>query len=364
MGFLPVIFFNQAGTISGGTEKSLYYPQHSISLIPLPSDPKKREEWAQNKAFTMYDITQVFTDYTSNPKARQLFTHLGGGIGDVLAFSAVAEYLRGRNLTVHCLPQHHVLFKWFKNQDIKLKGMYEPIFRDFSPAGRIKNNLNNGTARLRMEYAAIEAREVNWIDAMFARMGLPTPPGLDRPQLLERKVKITGHSLKKCILIQHRASCQIRSSSLADFAEPVRQAYPDAKLCVFESDCYTDDRIYADTHDINVIQRTSIEDYLLMLQAFKLVVATDSSATHFREGLGKPCLTAFGAMTAESRTQGYKYIRAFNVQSNCPHQPCFKHQMNIMDFCPAYTKGESTAKCQSGAAFREQLYQELVNYKP
>lgn len=357
MAILPVALFKQAGTITGS--ETLVYPANSISLIPLPADPKERLKWAQDKAFTLYDITQFFPDFTARPNARLLFTHLGGGIGDVLAFSAVAEYLRGRTITAHCLPQHHVLFKWFTNHDIKLKGMYEPIFTDFTSANRITKYAQY--ARLRLEYAAIEAREVNWYDAMFARLGVPTPVGLTRPQLVERQEYTTQYT--KSILIQHRASCQIRSSSLADFYEPVRRVYPKASICVFESDLTQADKAYAKTVKITVLPALRLEQYLFMLQRFALVVSTDSSAIHFREGLGKPCLSVYGAMTTESRTRDYIYTRSFNVQTGCQYQPCFKHQLSITDFCPAHTPGENTAKCQSGEAFREQLFTELSNYR-
>lgn len=358
MALLPVALFSQGGVISGSGEK-LLYPPKCISLIPMPTDNAEREKWSKSESFTLYDITEVFADFTSRPSCRLLFTHLGGGIGDVLAFSAVAEYLRGRSLTVHCLPKHHVLLKWFKNQSITAKGMYEPIFLDYTPANRMTRY--NYYARLRMEYAAIEAREVNWYDAMFARIGIPTPEGLGRPQLVPRTAG-DGFGTRS-ILIQHRSSCQIRSSSLEDFYIPVREAYPKAPLCVFESDLTEEDRQFAEVADIRVLKSASIEDYLLALESFKLVVGTDSSATHFREGIGKPCLTAFGAMTAESRTRDYKYTRSFNVETGCKYQPCFKHQMNVADFCPAYTPGELTAKCQSGLDFQEQLYYELKEYQ-
>lgn len=357
MTILPVALFNQAGTISGNGE-ILYYPEKSIALIPMPSDPKQKEEWLKQKAFTLYDITEVFTDFTGRPDSNLIFTHLGGGIGDVLAFSAVAEYLRGRSLTVHCLPKHHILFKWYTNQNIHAKGMYEPIFENYTPANRLSRY--SKFVRLRMEYAAIEGREVNWYDAMFARMGIPTPDGLNRPQLRVRPYHAKFE--KRSILIQHRASCQIRSSNMEDFYIPVREAYPTAPIYVYERDLTKEDIQFCKKTSIRILPDVSIEDYLIDLQDFNLVVSTDSAATHFREGIGKPCLTAFGAMTADSRTRGYIHTRSFDVKTGCQFQPCFKHQMRIDDFCPARTPGENIAKCQTGTDFQAQLYTELKAY--
>jgi hypothetical protein len=354
---LPVAIFQKAGKIKGAV--NMLYPAGSVSVIPLPPTAEERKQWLELKTFTLHDINTVFQDYKAYPYAPVLFTHLGGGIGDILAFSAVAEYLKGKNLTAHCLPQHKVLFQWFTNQQIKVKQMYEPICHEFTPQNRMTKYKQ--WSRLRLEYAAIDAMDGNWFDAMFDRIGIPTPEGLDRPQLVAIP---TRYDLSDYILICHRASCQIRSSSLEDFYIPVREAYPDGKLCVMEHDLSPADREFAHEVKIQVIQKTSLEDYLLMLQSFKMVVSTDTGVLHLREGLKKPCLTVFGAITAFSRAKGYKYTRSFNIASECPFQPCFKHQLSKDDFCPNHTTGEDTAKCQSGEKFRAQLLEELKNYKP
>lgn len=354
---LPVAIF-QKGARLKGANVPMEFPAKCVAVLPLPPTIEERRQWMDSKIFSLHDINTIFTDYKTNPKAQHLFTHLGGGIGDVLAFSAVAEYLKGRNLTAHCQPQHFPLLKWYTNQEVTPKGMYEPICLEFTPQNRLLRYNNWG--RLRMEYAAIDAHDGNWFDAMFARMGIETPAGLDRPQLIYRPSRF---DMKDFILICHRSSCQIRSSSLEDFYIPVRAVYPKGKLCVNEFDLTPADREFASQVKIQIIQKTTMEDFLLMMQSFKMVITTDSSATHLREGLKKPCLTAFGAIAAQSRTKGYKYTRSFNVASECPFQPCFKHQLNKDDHCPNWTEGEDTAKCQSGERFREQLLQELKNYK-
>ncbi|MFA6973969.1 MAG: glycosyltransferase family 9 protein [Parcubacteria group bacterium] len=354
---LPVAIFQKAGKIRGAV--SMLYPAGCVSVIPLPPSAEERKQWMDMKTFTLHDINVVFKDYKANPRAPVLFTHLGGGIGDVLAFSAVAEHFKDRNLTVHCYPQHKMLLQWFTNQNIRVKDIYEPICTDFSPANRLTKY--GQWARLRLEYAAIDAMDGNWFDAMFERLGMQTPKGLDRPQLIRR---VSKYDLSDHILISHRASCQIRSSSLEDFYIPVREFYRGEKLCVMEHDLSPADRKFAHKVKIKVIPKGSLEDYMLMLQSFKMVVCTDTGALHMREGLKMPCLAAFGAITAHSRSKGYKYTRSFNVASECPFQPCFKHQLTKDDHCPNWTEGEDTAKCQSGEKFQEQLLGELKNYKP
>lgn len=354
---LPVAIFQQPSKIRGAF--NAIYPAGCVAVIPLPPSAEERKQWLDMKRFTLHDINVVFQDYKAFPYAPVLFTHLGGGIGDILAFSAVAEYFKGKNLTAHCLPQHKVLFRWFSNQQIMVKDMYAPICHDFTPQNRLTKYKT--WARLRLEYAAIDAMDGNWFDAMFERLGIPTPEWLDRPQLVERE---TVYDLKDYILISHRASCQIRSSSLEDFYIPIKEAYPDTKLCVMEHDLTPSDRQFAHDIKIQVIPKTTLEDFMLMLQSFKMVVSTDTGVLHLREGLKKPCLTAFGAITANSRAKGYKYTRSFNIASECPFQPCFKHQLSKDDYCPNHTAGEDTAKCQSGEKFRAQLLDELQKYRP
>ena len=354
---LPVAIFQKAGRIKGAV--NMLYPAGCVSVIPLPPTAEERKQWLDMKTFTLHDISVVFQDYKAFPYAPVLFTHLGGGIGDILAFSAVAEYFKGKNLTAHCLPQHQMLFKWFTNQQVRVKQMHEPICHDFTPQNRLTKYRT--WARLRLEYAAIDAMDGNWFDAMFDRIGIPTPEGLDRPQLIYRPSRF---DLSDYILISHRSSCQIRSSSLEDFYIPIREVYPDAKLTVMEHDLSPADKVFAHEVKIQVIPNGTLEDYMLMLQSFKLVVSTDTGVLHLREGLKKPCLTAFGAITAYSRAKGYKYTRSFDIASECPFQPCFKHQLSKEDFCPNHTAGEDTAKCQSGEKFRAQLLTELKNYKP
>lgn len=354
---LPVAIFQKAGKIRGAV--NMIYPAGSVSVLPLPPTAEERKQWLDMKTFTLHDINVVFQDYKNHPTAPVLFTHLGGGIGDVLAFSAVAEHFKGRNLTAHCFPHHKILFQWFTNKDVRVKEIYHPICHDFTPQNRLTKY--RSWARLRLEYAAIDAMDGNWFDAMFERLGMTTPEGLDRPQLVERE---TRFDLSDYILICHRASCQIRSSSLEDFYIPIKEVYPDAKLTVMEHDLSPADREFAHKVRLQVIPKTSLEDYMLMLQSFKMVISTDTGVLHFREGLKKPCLTAFGAITANSRAKGYKYTRSFDIASECPFQPCFKHQLSKEDYCPNHTVGEDTAKCQSGEKFRSQLLQELKNHNP
>lgn len=345
-----------------------HWPKGSISVPPIPPDAERQKDWLTNKHISILNANQVFTTYNHKEHLRTkriLFTHLGGGIGDVIAFSSIAEFLSHKTLTVFCDERHFPIFKWFSNQNIRVKEFYSVIVPDFTPANRLTRYSNY--ARLRMEWAAIEAREGNWYDAMFTRIGIPgAPVEYKRPHLVGRTdIKSNHVKAKKSVIISHRASCQMRSSRFEDFYWPVKNAMPEYKIHVHQSDLTADDTTFIwdnCMNDVNIIPPCSLDDYLANLYAAAMVVCTDTGAIHFREGVQKPCLAAFSAMTTGSRTSGYKFTKSFDVVSNCEHQPCFIHETKAGLKCPLWVEGENIAPCQSGESFQNQLYQQLKSY--
>lgn len=339
------------------------YPQNSVACIMLPENQADRKTF-DNKNIGFYTASSMFNDFHVDGQAEILFTHLGGGIGDVIAFSAVADYLDEYSLNVYVDRKYFPIFKWFSNSRINLKGYSDIVATNYTFDGRAFRYTKYG--RLRIEYAAVEAGSVNWYDAFFQRIGLPeAPTGFDRPRLRIMPGTKSDIPDKRSIMISHRSSCQMRSSSFEDFYIPVREAYPKHQLFVHEVDLSDDDKkfIEAQSPEVDIIPRVSISQYMDNLYAAELVVCTDTSAIHFREGVGKPCVAAFAAMTADSRTRGYRFTHSFNIKSKCPYQPCFVHELIKGQHCPNYSHGETTAKCQSGDSFREQLFNELQQTK-
>lgn len=365
MSKIPVAYFHQK-VIQESPD--IVYPAKCLAVPCLHTDPEKRKQWFNHKEIEFLDINSVFRTYNATPghyekgnDPKVLFTHISGGIGDVIAFSAIAEYLRDKTLHVYCDAKFFPVFEWFTNSNIKLHPFHDPIITDYTPTKRLM--IAHTHARLRLEYAAVEAGCLNWYDAMFRRIGLPgAPEGFNRPWLapdLECGIE------KNNILIGHRASCQMRSSEFADFYIPVKEAYPDSKIFVHERDLTTSDLrfITREANDVNIIEQTNIAGYLFNLTTYSLVVSTDTAAVHFREGLGLPCLAVYGAIPAEIRTSGYRFARSFNVKSSCPFQPCLKHELFKNEKCPNSSTVDITARCQTGKAFQEQLLNELKSFK-
>jgi len=363
MSKLPAGYFHKP--ISNETY-GIYWPARCVSLIPYHKDDKKLMELIDKKYIDAKPIGDYFTDFdiiTSN--AHSLFTHIGSGIGDIIALSALTEYLMpDYHINVHAPRNKHVIFDWFKTKPTNVKDYFAPIALDFTAKNRLLRYKR--VNRIVIENAAIEAHDGNWIEAHFKRIGLDqTPEGFERPQLKTERISQQPTLFQRTpnILICHRASCQMRSSRLEDFYLPIRKVYPDHQIYVHEVDLTdTDKRFIENVQDILILPKSDLHDYLINLFDADMVITTDTGAIHFREGVEKHALGVFAAMTTGSRTDGYKFSRSFNVKSACEHQPCFIHERIKGQVCLNAKEGDQVAKCQTGKAFQKQLEQELQNY--
>lgn len=359
---LPVVFFKKPVALEVDKKKTVYQA-NSLAILPLHMIEKTAiQKLIDSKHIELYAINEFFRAFNGEKNPTKLFTHIGGGIGDVIAFSAVSEYMKNRAVQVHVEEKFYPIFKWFRSP-VDINSYFAPIVTNYTFANRITKF--QSLRRLALEYAAIESHGKNWYDGFFKRLGMEqAPEGYRRPYLKRKRISDKGHIISKnSILITHRASCQMRSSSFEDFYHPIRSHFPSTKLYVHEADLTERDKEFVAKKKIKIIPKCSIEQFLLNLYDATLVVSTDSSAIHFREGIEKPCFGVFGAMTVESRTEDYLYSKCFNVISSCPHQPCFIHELKKGDKCLNYTEGETEAKCQSGIGFQEQLYNHIQKYK-
>ena len=358
---LPVAFFHKQCHLETGGKK-LTYPKNSAAVLPFMSiDKKDMEKLVEEKAVSLYTIDSFFTRYQYPFRATSLFTHVGGGIGDMLAFSVIPAWLKNYMIRVYADEKFTPVFNWFF-YPVDLRPYFRPIVTDFTGENRLIRY--KYLRRLFMEYAAIEAGNFNWYDAMFQRIGMDEAPVEFRRPILKQQRQSDSKPLlsKNSVLIAHRSSCQMRSSRLEDFYTPVREAWPGRPIYIHETDLTDDDRRLIKGKTVHILPSCSIEQYLLNLYDAGMVVCTDSAAVHFREGVKKPCLVAMAAMTVESRTKYYRYTRSFDALSDCPHQPCFTHETRKGMVCENANEGDRTARCQIGIGFQEQLYNNLKAY--
>lgn len=358
---LGVAFFHKdCNMVMGGT--IVKYPAKCAAVLPYQSIPKANiEEMLDKKVFSLYSLDSFFDRYQYGEKATMLFTHIGGGIGDMIAFSAIPAFLSRYKIKVHTDTRFVPVFQWFTHP-ILLAGWSDPIVKDFTAENRLVRY--KYLRRLALEYSAIEGREKNWYEGFFQRIGISdVPDEYKRPHLNKTRPSITPTRLRRgSVIICHRASCQMRSSTLEDFYIPVRAAYPRRPIYVNETDLTESDREYAGKNKIHILPKSSIEQFLLDLFDADMVITTDSAAIHFREGIEKPCLCALAATTVESRTLYHLHTRSFNVRSDCPYEPCFIHELKKNMVCKNASEGDRVARCQTGESFREQLYENLKNY--
>lgn len=342
----------------------IHWPHRSVALIPFQKQDKQLMELIEKKLIEVRPIDEYFSDFDINTsKANSLFTHIGSGIGDIIALSALTEFLSAYKIQVHAPWNKHVIFQWFKTP-VDVRGYFAPIAPDYCDKHGFRNRKYKRMHRLVIENAAIEAHDKNWIEAHFNRIGLEdVPDGFTRPQLRIDRINNQPTLFRNVpnILICHRASCQMRSSNLKDFYEPIRKVYPDHHLYVHEVDLTDSDKRFIEkTGNIFILPKSDLHDYLINLFDADMVVTTDTGGLHFREGVERPALGVFGAMTTGSRTSGYKFTRSFNVVSTCEHQPCFIHERVKGQVCLNAKEGDRVAKCQTGKSFQKQLAEQLL----
>lgn len=356
---LYCVHFNKAAKLA-----DLYFPKNSIVMLSSGLCKKALQQGFGQ----VYKFNDVFKNFNVNDNTgvKILFTHLGGGIGDIIAYSAVAKYLEKHKIIVYSDPNlHQVLGMYAK--PVEKKHSYEPIFNDYSLKNRMSKYKNY--ERLKTEYAAVEARDKNWYIAFFENIGLADPP----VEFLRPHLKYDGiKSEPKTVLICHRSSCQMRSSTFQDFYEPVRDILPGYQVFVHLRDLTDDDKLYIGYNalPVRILPECSIKEYLENVSRASMVVCTDTSAIHYREAMRKPGLGVFGAMTVESRVKYYKYTKSFNVPSDCPYQPCFIHELNKGDHCTIWNERKKhdpgyfsqVAECQTGELFRDQLAVALYHF--
>lgn len=313
----------------------------------------------------VYQISDVFENFTVDNPEGLVFTHLSEGIGDIVALSSLVAYLAtmDKEINIHVSKKMWPVFEMYETNNYRLKEFSAPIVRNFSLATRLSGF---DMKRIPLEWSVTNGGRKNWYKIYFSKIGLThVPSEYMRPRLFTGFLKAEYEGMKEfepnSVLICHKSSCQIRSSSLMDFYIALRESMPHLIYSVHKRDCTPEEIEFAIQNGIELLNTDSIEDYMSNVATFPLVVSTDTAAIHIREGLERPALGVYGAFSIEARTKGYKYTHSFNVKTGCEFQPCFKHQRKAEDRCQKYT-GVETAPCQSGEKFRDQLRAEFVKY--
>lgn len=283
-----------------------------------------------------------------------------GGIGDLLALSILCDVTE--EVTVLTTKSLFPVLDWWEKAP-KMKHFQEPLWQIKFP-NKLSDIVKSWGQAVGDEIIAQGSRE-NWYEIISKSVGKPFLGG--RPRLkMDKKPDKPNRFNDPTILVVHKATSVNRSADWYSIVKPL--CSQNRFRVAFYEDAGKDygQRIlsFANTSGNGnfkqPIGQTSLNQYLADLYYADLVVSVDTSAIHFREGIGKPALGIYSSFTAESRTKYYEHTRSIDMKSPCQIQPCF---MNFTQ-CPVAHRGDTHAPClgPDNPDFENQLKEEIWKY--
>lgn len=238
---------------------------------------------------TIYPIT-VFEKYQGKGKLLVLRT---GGLGDIIALSSVLD----ENSTLLTHPKHIPVIDYFEHKPI-VKDMSKPIW-DLKDIQLF--DIVNDYKMVWGDEAIDQGSKENWYNIFEKATNRPSQ---GRPRLIEPTDPIE----KGYCLIVSKSSNANRNADTNTLIEIANNYY--SKVLVATE------------------QKWTTKEYLNQLCMAEMVISTDTSAIHFREGIKRKALGLYGAFTTEARTKYYQHTKSIDIQSLCDKQPCFSHIKN------------------------------------
>jgi hypothetical protein len=288
-----------------------------------------------------------------------------GGIGDLIALSSICEQIPGKILFL-TNGYYKPVFDWYRDsKNIDVIDYSKPLFSEMTFTKLV--NLYKTTRVAMFDGSIEEGNNENWFHVFYNSIGFDIKPELCRPHLKYFKQTTSNINIyKPSILIQHRASANMRSTSFQVIYEALAEIVDDVNIYVHDSNCTDNDFLFIEgltDKRVSIIHSENIEGYLNDLFDANLTISVDSAAIHFREGIKKPAIGIYNSFTAESRCKYYKYTYSFDVKSPCPIQPCFLHQTKLNEVCSEAKEGSFVAPCVDkyyNSTLINQLQSELI----
>ena len=267
-------------------------------------------------AYANFESADTIKKYDSH---YHLLLVRSSGIGDIIALSSLVGY--AEKTTILTQSKYKPLAAYFE-LPVTFKGFEEPLFNIEYSKG-----LDYYTQRTGMMYGDTDidkGSRDNWFEILSKSVNFEFEPDYGRPQL----ISLTNEVNDVCIVVSQSSSVN-RTASKSELDKLARKYFKNV--------------IHADE------QGWTFSEYLHELDKARYVISVDTSAIHFREGIGKPALGLYGAFTTDSRTKYYKFTKSVNVKSSCEIQPCFYHDNQL---CPKVT--DNFAPCLSNNINDEQ----------
>jgi ADP-heptose:LPS heptosyltransferase len=319
------------------------------------------------KHYEIIDIYKTFEPWKVGDRHKMLIVRTGG-IGDIIALSSLCKYLesQGNPVVIASQPSMRVIVEdWFDCENTTFKDLSKPIFTNWTSMST--RTVRRVMRRFFCEDVIEEGSAENWYKIFFDSIDHEFHSDLGRPRLkTSRKVsKSKLDKSKPSILICHRASANMRSMEFADIYAAVCEVIGDTDCTIYTHKAVLtkDDAQFIFLRDdkrVDILDSESTEDYLLDVYDASIVIAVDTGSVHFREGIQKPAIGIYGAFSTKCRTEHYKYVHTFNVQSECPHQPCYMHQTEHDQICKMSQPGVLSSPCVS-LALNPSLHEQLIS---
>lgn len=310
-----------------------------------------------NGFFKIYDFDKYMPEYAA--KHKNIIIFRSGCIGDLIALLGVVKYFHDSfdsNVIFFTQSKYKDLFEWFETPVI-YHNMVESIRYS------IKDKLNNKFGCLNYD-GKIERYFKNWYDIFYGNFEVDKTIW-GRPYLKTKRINAKVSNIdttRPNILFSLISSASIRSISFCD----IYNSLPDN----FNKDIYVHSDYLKDNDKnfvelindprIKIIKANSISDFLLDLFDADNVFSVDTGTVHFREGIQKLCYAIFAPFTIECRVKYYKYIKAIDIKSPCPHQPCFIHTNSFETPC-RIKAGTDFAPCLS-SKYNPSLIKQLKTF--
>jgi hypothetical protein len=321
-----------------------YYPNE----LRLAQSSVSKKEWFN--IIESKDLLRYYDDRTD--KCNNVLLICGGGIGDIIAYSALCKYLYEKGINVHYATQRKYfdVLKWFKTP-VRILDVNGVLFDDFSIQNRISKYKN--WRRIKTEMIIPKNNHMDWFEVIFAYSCVDE---IDvkylRPQLISKRLTKTKSNIDKGIkslIICNQSSCMMRNIEFNELYEAIPEnVKKEYEIYAYINNLSDADKIKqfkGDYDSVRFINAPTLSDFLNDLYDATDVITVDSAAVHFREGINKRCLALFNSFDKKIRTEHYKYIIAANVKSECEKQPCFKHELQKGDLCEKVKEWQYSAPC-------------------
>lgn len=321
----------------------------------------KKKFQALNGSAVFFHLESDIPRFIDGSGFKELLLVRGGGLGDLIALSSVITYLHEKNVRTRVLTQSRFfhVFDWF-DVDVKLMALDQVLFRNYNMQYRL--NLKKNLGMMQGERLIEQGSGRNWYEIFFEAIKADIDNGWFRPQLTNLRVyDLPVNVDKESILICHKATANMRSARFEDIHKALRRV-TDRPLYVHQLNLTESDEKYiwfAKDERLGIIPPGSMQQFLCDVYDAGQVVSVDTVPVHFREGINKPVIGLYTSFTTEARTKYYRYAKTYDLESQCPDQPCFLHQKSRDHVCK-YGKGFNNAPCMDGRA-NLKLHEQLIS---